>query len=376
MVASAYRSALALDPDDYIALTNLASHLRYTRQWAERESLAVRALEVRGLWQAYANAIQAQLLQGRVTEAQATLDRYAEAHPGRAATEWQVMVAIARREYDMVEALLREQVSNTDLPPWPRGNTMHKLGDLLRLRGQVAEAERWYRDWMRVEHGSVLDFHAVYHAASLEAEYGSPSEAMRLLASYSIDSLPPVERPYLLLAEFHASAGLLDRARALVAEFEEQVEPGVRRVPEFRHASLQVSGEIALSEGRFDDAATDFRMANELSGDCVTCGLARLAYSLERSGQEDSALAVYERLVAPPIWRLDGWNIRQFGIQTLRGLPESYRRLGELYEARNDISNAIKYYNEFVELWTDADPELQPQVEDVRRRIASLVGDR
>ena len=36
---------------------------------------------------------------------------------------------------------------------------------------------------------------------------------------------------------------------------------------------------------------------------------------------------------------------------------------------------AAAYYNEFVELWLDADPELQPQVEDVRRRIANLIGE-
>ena len=51
------------------------------------------------------------------------------------------------------------------------------------------------------------------------------------------------------------------------------------------------------------------------------------------------------------------------------------KRLGELYEARNDRDNAIEYYNRFIELWKDADPELQPQLEDVRRRLAALVGE-
>ena len=53
----------------------------------------------------------------------------------------------------------------------------------------------------------------------------------------------------------------------------------------------------------------------------------------------------------------------------------SYRRLGELYEQRGDTAKAVEYYNEFVELWKDADPELQPQVEDVKRRLAALVGE-
>jgi hypothetical protein len=39
------------------------------------------------------------------------------------------------------------------------------------------------------------------------------------------------------------------------------------------------------------------------------------------------------------------------------------------------VCSAAEYYSEFVDLWEDADPELQPQVEDVRERIARLVGE-
>ena len=127
----------------------------------------------------------------------------------------------------------------------------------------------------------------------------------------------------------------------------------------------RVSGEIALYEGRFDDAVADFTAVNELSGTCATCGLARLAYAWLQNGQSDSALSVYVRLVSTPT---DG----RLGDDDVRWLPDTYKRLGELYEARNDTTNAVKYYNEFVELWKDADPELQPLVQDIRRRIGSL----
>ena len=88
-------------------------------------------------------------------------------------------------------------------------------------------------------------------------------------------------------------------------------------------------------------------------------------------GQEDSALVVYERLVSTPMWTGGGAG-NVFGIRGVRWLPDTYNRLGELYEARNDTTNAIYYYNEFVELWKDADPGLQPLVEDIRRRIGML----
>ncbi len=56
-------------------------------------------------------------------------------------------------------------------------------------------------------------------------------------------------------------------------------------------------------------------------------------------------------------------------------MASTYKRVGELYEERNDRDKAVVYYNRFVELWQNADEELQPQVRDVRARIARLVGE-
>jgi tetratricopeptide (TPR) repeat protein len=376
-LTAAYRSALMLDPDDYIALNNLSHNLNATRQWAEAESLALRAVEVSGIWQAYVSAFEAQLPQGKFAEAQATIDRYAESNPGHPrATDWQARVAIAKREYDLAEQVLLEGVSNPNLPLTQRGTVMHWLGDLLRLRGRVAEARQWYRDWMTFDYGSMFDFQATYHVASLEVEYGSHIEALRLLDSFRVDSLSPVQPPHLLLAELFASAGQVDRAKALFAEFEKRVDAGVRRFPTYQQASRQIAGEIALREDRFDDAAIDFNAAYELAGQCMTCGLSRLAYSLEHSGRQDSALAVYQLLAAATVQLDEVQAHLGAGIRSLRGLPESYRRLGELYEARNDTTNAVRHYNEFIELWRDADPELQPLVEDIRRRIGTLTRER
>jgi hypothetical protein len=50
------------------------------------------------------------------------------------------------------------------------------------------------------------------------------------------------------------------------------------------------------------------------------------------------------------------------------------KRLGELYEQRADTARAVRYYNRFIELWQSADPELQPLVDEVRSRLADLVG--
>lgn len=59
-----------------------------------------------------------------------------------------------------------------------------------------------------------------------------------------------------------------------------------------------------------------------------------------------------------------------------RSLPTTYRRIGELYAERGEREQALEYYGKFVDLWQDADPELQPLARDVRRRMARLAGEK
>ena len=70
------------------------------------------------------------------------------------------------------------------------------------------------------------------------------------------------------------------------------------------------------------------------------------------------------RLPAAPsasrLW-VDGWT-----------LAPSLKRLGELYEAKGNRKKAADYYGRLVDLWKDADPELQPGVREVRARLGRL----
>ena len=102
-------------------------------------------------------------------------------------------------------------------------------------------------------------------------------------------------------------------------------------------------------------------------GLCGYCSLPRLGEAYEGAGEPDSALAVYERAAnADELYGMYQWG---------DVMAPTYKRVGELYEERNDRDKAVEYYNRFVELWQDADEELQPQVRDVRARIARLVGE-
>ncbi|MGH7630063.1 MAG: tetratricopeptide repeat protein [Gemmatimonadales bacterium] len=52
--------------------------------------------------------------------------------------------------------------------------------------------------------------------------------------------------------------------------------------------------------------------------------------------------------------------------------PEAYRALGRLYEESGDRQQALDFYGRFVDLWKNADPDLQPRVRAARERIAAL----
>jgi len=128
-----------------------------------------------------------------------------------------------------------------------------------------------------------------------------------------------------------------------------------------------VAAHIAFAEGRIQDAIRDYRRWYDEDG-CAVCGLFLLGRAYERAGQPDSALAVYERAVTTPGY------LRAFEEQATLG--PTYRRLGELYEQRGDTARARDYYGRFVELWKDADAVLQPEVREVRQRMARLTTSR
>jgi tetratricopeptide (TPR) repeat protein len=97
---------------------------------------------------------------------------------------------------------------------------------------------------------------------------------------------------------------------------------------------------------------------------CPICGIAGMARAYDALGVVDSAIALYERYVATPdIDRLS---------DDAESLARTYRRLGDLYTLREDRTKAREYYTRFVELWKDADRDLQGQVAHVRRRLARL----
>jgi tetratricopeptide (TPR) repeat protein len=124
---------------------------------------------------------------------------------------------------------------------------------------------------------------------------------------------------------------------------------------------------VAGAEGRWKDAAVAAtRVVNLLH--CSPCGRHFVAQAWDRAGVADSALKYYELAATLP-------NTDNQGVEDAVWQPSTLRRLGELYESRGDKAKALDYYGQFVALWKDADPDLQPQVKRVKEAMAKLAGE-
>ncbi|HYT83191.1 MAG TPA: protein kinase [Gemmatimonadales bacterium] len=365
----AYRAALEQEPENGVALNNLALLFNGLRRFAEAESLTARGIALAPTqWALYVNALQAQIGLGKFADAARTAGLFAQRAPGNPMGRFvRVFLTAAQREYDSAEVEIQALAQTARDPTW-QAAAAGTLAALSLVRGKLTMAEGQFRREMAANEqrgvpGKYLE--GAIGLAVIDAHYRDAPEAGRreveaALRRHPLATIPAADRPYVGLAWLYAHLGRPDRARQLLAEYEAAVPEAVRRSQPFRHGA---AAEIAFAEGRVQDAIQGYRAWYD-EDSCAVCGLFLLARAYERAGERDSALAVYERAVTTP-----GYT-RAF--EEASTLGPTYRRLGELYEERDDKTRARDYYNRFVDLWKDADPELQAQVRDVKQRLARL----
>jgi tetratricopeptide (TPR) repeat protein len=178
-----------------------------------------------------------------------------------------------------------------------------------------------------------------------------------------------VASPYFIAASNYALANQPARARAMLAQYDADVrDTAWRRYLD--PARSTAVGEVLLAEHRPLEAVAAFRHGDNWPDGavnaCSICLPIRLARAFDRAGMADSAIVMFERFLSntdPPrmVIEYDGSY-----------LAGTYHRLGELYEAKGDRVRASEYYRRFVVLWKQADPELQPRLADVQRRLARI----
>ena len=286
--------------------------------------------------------------------------------------DWHRAMALgARRDYGPAEETVRRVRDEVAGSAFLLSATTQWLAAIVAVRGRFSEADGYWEQ-----------------AADLFEESGSEVEALRALgtgivaealargdrgsgalnalsARYPFEEMDPVVRPYLTVALGYAVLGDPATARRLLDEFERTTPADHQRG--FRYQAHGVRGEIALAEGRTEEAIAEFRKSASRPQEILP--LVSLARAFDAAGQADSARAYYRRFLDSSHW------LAMFPSHVWY-LTSSLERLARIEEEAGDPEAAATRYAEFLSLWENADPELQPRVEEARRRLEAIIVER
>jgi eukaryotic-like serine/threonine-protein kinase len=368
---AAYESALAIDSTNYIALQNVANLYEEQRNYERAAQLRERRLADhptdRLTLETYAQDL---IALARDSAARAAIARYRAAYPGAPDGERLIANFYANiGRLDSLEVVMRALLAHSGSNLRSRRFAINHLSRLAAERGKMREFRT-----LRAAMAATLQADKRYDALLADQAYIASMEAWVLgnheqaakrldsaLKASPIERLDTLQRPYLAFSNAYALAGRPDRAKALLAEFE-RVTPGKTPWSGQENNYFGARASIAIAERRYTDAVTEERKADV--GACTLCALPGLAYAYDLAGEPDSALVTFERYVNGRLY------FRQQ--QDQQYLAGTFKRLGELYEAKGEKGKAAGMYARFVDLWKDADPELQPLVTEVRKRLTTL----
>jgi eukaryotic-like serine/threonine-protein kinase len=370
--SAAYRAVLERDSSNDVALGNLAMMLAAEHDYARAESLAARGIALGHRGTVYIIAAMVQAEQGRYGAADSTLDRGAAQSPHDPTFGFvRTSVAYGRGDYDNAERLASAAHDAAGGNAYVVVRSEGVLAGIEEARGQLAASAQLVETAVSSAPPAIALRAAVFLTPGMAVYLGDSAGARRLLDEtlqrHPLSSIPLLDRPYPALAVGYAMAGRPDEARRLMTEYARDVPEGVRKgdvtVPE-------AEGAIALAEGKWAAAIAAFRRWNYV-GFCAGCGLFEIGQAFDRLGETDSALANYVGSVTA----LNDFGTTAPTLAAYERAP-AYHRIGEIYEARGDSAKAVEYYSKFVDLWKDADPKLQPLVQDAKTRIARLRAER
>jgi eukaryotic-like serine/threonine-protein kinase len=373
--AEAFERALALDPTDAIAVGNLANNLRSRRQYVRAESLYMSmAQSPRVTLNTMIALVGVLFNSGRVAAAESVYMESVKRFPNApGARTMPAYFMYERGQLDSVMAFWQAQRASAN--PLIHLSALSSLAIHALLRGRLAEARRLNDETMAANIARGVPSNPLFDSVSSIAIdiwfLGKNDEGIRKLeaglARVPLRSLPVAQRPYNTLSNFYAWAGRPAKARDILAELDAEVTDTTLKAAyaPARHGML---AEILLAEKKPLDAVKEIWRSDSLpdgpASECAFCIDADLGRAYDQANMPDSAIAHWEKYV----------NAKFLGRESVDAsyLAGIRKRMGELYEAKGDAPRAAANYAAFIALWKNADPELQPKVQEAERKLARL----
>jgi tetratricopeptide (TPR) repeat protein len=369
---AAYRAIIEADSLDSRAMNNLALILARQRRLGQAESMLRRAVRIdSSRLSPYTNLVEVLVDAGRIGEADSLLEATRQRFSSDPSIYWnEVQIRYPQSGNLAAESTLAAMIAKFPDDANLQRSIQEVLGILAVERGAFREAGRKFQSAKRRAIGldDLESYYDVVFDEALALVTTDRADAgvtliEEALERHPLATLDQLDRPYLFLGYVYALAGRVDKARSMLVSFE-QIPVDLRRRGEPFSNSVQAM--IAMHEGRFDDALA-YLDQNRWVDDCPTCVIAERAWLWDRSGEPDSTIAAYERFIEEK--SVDRVYTDAFF------LPNALQRLGALHEEKGNRSKALEHYGRFVELWKNADRDLQPRVAEVRTRMAALTAE-
>jgi tetratricopeptide (TPR) repeat protein len=273
----------------------------------------------------------------------------------------------------LLDSLAHEMANDARTPVVIGG--VHRLAGLASMYGRVNDAlaladnaarlgfDANWQDW---EWGSYQ--HIVYSSLAADTPERTLPYLESLRSRLPLGGVPHTEYWSLGSIAFgYALAGDGQSARGLLAVMDSLAEGNGFQPLDHKERTLAV---IALQEGRAEDAVEHLRRARAARFGMLRWGnRLLLAEAHAALGHLNEAIAQYDTLTGT-------YRLRRSDRHASFPLrPLAHERLGSLYLQVGDTVAAARHLAEFIELWKDADPELQPRVEAARRLLAQLAAE-
>jgi len=366
----AYRRVLEIDPHDRAALNNLGEEYRARQDYEAAAELLERAVQGPGVSaQAFLNLIRVQIGQGRLDDARRTADAFAERYPHNPGVGlWRFWVLLLQGDENGARAAVEPLLADPGTRPVARVVAHDHLARLALQRGRIVEARHHLdaAERLAAEVGPSYRLVRRLFTAHAEVAVGNPERGVSLLLEASregmLDELPPANQWHFFRAIVFAMAGRAGEAEAVLRSFAEEVPPEYHDQFQIRNESARAL--VRLQRGEAEGA---IRILEEIriSRGCSSCYAERMGWAQWEAGRLEEAAREWETTLA---WKDHTHAIEWQFTQNLWTL----QRLPVLHEERGDTARALLHYRRLVELWSDADPELQPRVRYARERIAAL----
>lgn len=381
---AAYERILATYPDshDPSVVTSIGNRHREEGNLERAAAYYRRRIEADSVssFYPYWNLSLVQVHLGELEAAERTIDAYERLFVGRYGPRPAWMrkeIAAARGDYVRATEIARENVEKAE-ESFRKYYETRFVAYFAAASGRIQLAEEATRQAALHVDGPNWLLAAQLAMASVELwalrdTAGAVERTTEALVEHPLGSMEPSARPYFWVVRILGSAGHVEEARRLLDEESEVDRSALEsrvRAPQRRIARAHVAlgaGDPAeaieqlepvvgrMNEGR---GCWDYRMG---------CPLYPMGRAYEMAGRVASALAVYERFVHAP------HNSSFFNTFYRADVLE---RLASLHEEVERPAKAAEAYGLLVELWEDADPELQDRVEEARAALRRLSDER